>query len=396
MTSFQLFKSLSGIDGELLARVEAQKPPKRLPRKRLWLIAAAVVLALALVGCAAYAWHWYTTYFTMLREAPLSDSQISYIEQNAEDLSESQTYDGYTVRLVSTLSDQGRAYVTFQIIAPEDVDLNFAFGDEDLLFDYTFAGPAETKLPANESFRFVEDGDGKKNTLHFVLEIDPTSGILKEEGGDTSFGARHPWRIVLKNLKKIGYDREYEQELLRTKYAGQEAYMLESDEAARIHPETLLAEGRWEFIVEFEATDRQTLELLSAPITTKAVVSRKNRTDSMFYDKQDFIEDITVTSVQLHSLGATVTLVPPESKEGTDFPDYLCAWLDMGDTYNPLTQLVTGEENFFVILKDGTRIDFFQATGAADTAELTADSPIVLEKVDYLQLSDGTRLYPEV
>ncbi len=44
------------------------------------------------------------------------------------------------------------------------------------------------------------------------------------------------------------------------------------------------------------------------------------------------------------------------------------------------------------MLKDGTRIDFFQQIGADDTAELTADSPIVLEEVDYLQLSDGTRL----
>ena len=393
MTSFQLFKSLTNIDGELLAQVEAQKPPKRLPGKRLWLIAAAVVLALALVGCAAYAWHWYSTYFTIQREAPLSDSQVSYIQKNAEDLQESQTYNGYTVRLVSTLSDQGRAYVTFQIIAPEDVDLSFAFGDEDLLFNYTFAGPAETKLPAGEHLRFVENEDGKNNTIHFVMEIDPALGLL--DGVDASFGPGHPWRIVLKNLEKIGYDREYEEKLLRTKYAGQEAYMLESDEAARVHPHTLLAEGRWEFIVEFEAADRQFLELLSAPIHTKAVVTRKNRADSTFYDDRDFIEEITVTSIQLHSLGATVTFVPPEAKEGTDFPDYLVAWLDMGDTYSPLTKLVEGDENFFVVLKDGTRIDFQQTTGAIDTAELTADSPIVLEKVDYLQLSDGTRLYPE-
>lgn len=30
----------------------------------------------------------------------------------------------------------------------------------------------------------------------------------------------------------------------------------------------------------------------------------------------------------------------------------------MGDTYNPLTQIVSQDENFFVVLKDGTRIDF--------------------------------------
>lgn len=67
--------------------------------------------------------------------------------------------------------------------------------------------------------------------------------------------------------------------------------------------------------------------------------------------------------------------------------------IDMGDTYNPLTQIVSQDENFFVVLKDGTRIDFWQGEGAMDTAYLKADSPIVLKDVDYLQLSDGTKLY---
>ena len=52
------------------------------------------------------------------------------------------------------------------------------------------------------------------------------------------------------------------------------------------------------------------------------------------------------------------------------------------------------EERFFVVLRDGTRIDFRQAEWATDEANLTSDSPIVLKDVDYLQLPDGTRLYP--
>lgn len=61
MTSFQLFKGLTAVDSELLVGVEAVelsagKPVKRMPAKKIWLIAAAIALALLLVGCAvAYA-----------------------------------------------------------------------------------------------------------------------------------------------------------------------------------------------------------------------------------------------------------------------------------------------------------------------------------------------------
>ena len=338
--------------------------------------------------------HWYTTYFSLRREEPLSDSQVSYIQENAQDFYESQTYDGYTITLKSAFSEMNLAYVTFGLTAPAGTDLGFALGDEeDLRFEYLFAGPADTKLPANLSFRVLDDGDGENNTLNFVLVIEPKGSILEYEGIDTSFGKGHPWRIVLKNPEKIGYDQEYEQELLRTKYAGQTDYMLESDEASRIRPHTQLAEGRWEFVLEFDGADMQSLELIQEPILAKAMVTRRD-SDATFYETAGAIEEITVTSVKLHALGATVTFIPPGTIEGSDFPIYHCAWMDMGDTYNPLTKLVNGDENFFVMLKDGTRIDFFQQIGADDTAELTADSPIVLEEVDYLQLSDGTRLYP--
>ena len=55
------FQGLTGVDGELLAAVEpvdSRKEPttKKLPARKIWLIAAVIALALLLVGCAvAYA-----------------------------------------------------------------------------------------------------------------------------------------------------------------------------------------------------------------------------------------------------------------------------------------------------------------------------------------------------
>ena len=66
MTSFQLLKGLTEIDSELLVSVEQQtnaskttwnkSQSKHLSGKKIWLIAAVIVLAMLLVGCAvAYA-----------------------------------------------------------------------------------------------------------------------------------------------------------------------------------------------------------------------------------------------------------------------------------------------------------------------------------------------------
>ena len=56
MTAYQLFRGLTGVDGELLAAVEpvdSRKEPatKKLPARKIWLVAAVVALALLLAGC---------------------------------------------------------------------------------------------------------------------------------------------------------------------------------------------------------------------------------------------------------------------------------------------------------------------------------------------------------
>lgn len=357
-------------------------------RKRFFLI-AAIVAVLLLAGCAAYAWHWYTAFFTTQRKEPLSNSQISYINENAQDIHESQSNNGYTIELKSAIAESKSAYITLGVTAPEDVDLSSVLGDEKLVFRKFYVRPVGSELSANLSYRIMDDGDGKNNTVNIVLGILP-GGLLED---DARFGEGSPWEIILEDMEITGHDREYEEELLRTKYAGMTDYMLEDDEAARVLFRTLLAEGKWEFEVELSFADHEYLELLSAPISTKAVVTRKDRSDVMLYSTANAVEDLTITSIQLRALGATVVFEVPETKEGSEFPDYFCTWIDMGDTYNPLTRIVSRDENFFVVLKDGTRIDFRQREGAVDSANLTSDSPIVLKDVDYLQLSDGTKLY---
>ena len=47
MTAYQLFRGLTGVDGELLAAVELvdsrkEPAPKKLPARKIWLVAAVI------------------------------------------------------------------------------------------------------------------------------------------------------------------------------------------------------------------------------------------------------------------------------------------------------------------------------------------------------------------
>lgn len=388
--AMRLLEAIGRIPDEYILDAHADVPKSSLSFKRIALIAAAAAALLLLAGCAAYAWHWYATYFSMQRQEPLSDSQVSYIQENAQDVHESQALDGYTMELTSTLAENQRAFVTLKFTAPEDVDLVNRAEGEQLHFGSVYAVSEGSDQPIGLACHIVEDGDGRDNTANLVLSMGPTD----ISGKEIQLGSDQHWHIVLENLLVECWDREYEEELIRTKYADMTDYMFTDEEAARSHSQESLLSGKWEFDVTFPNADNACLEFLTEPMVTKAVVTRRERMDSIFYDTQEAVEDITVTSIRLRVFSAEVAFVEPAAIEGSDFPDFFCACLDMGDAYNPLTKLSREDENFFVVLKDGTRIDFWQDEGARDCAYLKTDSPIVLEDVDYLQLSDGTKLYP--
>ena len=298
--AMRLLEAIGQIQDEYIMDAHTDIPKLAVSRKRLLLIAAAAAAALVLAGCAAYAWHWYTAYFSMRREEPLSDSQVSYIQENARDIHESQTHDGYTIELISALAESRGAYITLRLSAPDDVDLINRKDGEKLFFNGLYAIQEGSQLPANMSCQIVDDGDGKNHTANVVLGIGPGGNLSEEE---VTFGAGTSWRIVLQDILIDCWDREYEQELLQTKYAGVTDFMFTDEEAAQMHSQILLASGKWEFQVELTPDDTDSLELLTGPISTRAIVTRKDRSDTMFYDTAQAVEDITLTSVQLHALG---------------------------------------------------------------------------------------------
>lgn len=380
--AMHLLEAIGYIRDEYIIDAHQDNTERVNPHKKIMLLALIAAILLMLAGCATLAWHWYTVYFTQIRQAPLSDSQIEYINENIQEHQLRQTYDGYTVELKSTISESHVTYVTFGVTAPDSVDLSSVLDPatgERLSFQGLLATTAENHFPANISYDVADDGDGKKNTLNVVLKLDPVG----PHGEAVTFGPGIKWTIAFLGIEKWGYNREYEQELLSTKYAGQVDYILDSEEANLVHPHTILATGNWKYEIELESADSETIELLSAPVSTKVLVVRIGASE---YETEESVEDVTLTSVQLGPLGATIAFAKPEPLEKFD-----CIYINanqFGDA-----QMREGEEkDIFLVMKDGTKVYFYQTDGGKEEAFLSADSPIALKEAAYLQLSDGTKL----
>lgn len=305
-------------------------------RKRIVRIAAIVAALILLTGCAAFPQHLDQS------QEPLSGQQTEDIGQNGEQ-------NGFSLELKSVVYESYTAYATFGLTAPEDIDFsdvldshsNVSLGFSDL----------QTDIPANVSYEILDDGDGKSNTLKIVVSIQP----IIRQGAPSAFGSGKTCEIVFSD---VVYNRENEKELL--------------------------ASGQWKFVIELAKADSGELELLDSPVSTKVWVSRTGASES---EGMDAIEEVTLTSVRIMPLHVEVSFEIPEPSDS-----FVGVFIDAAAFAPPPGTDGADYENIAIVMKDGTEISLFQSMGAKDVAILTADSPIVLEKVDCLRMADGTRI----
>lgn len=305
-------------------------------RKRIVRIAAIVAALILLTGCVAFPQH------SDQSQEPLSSQQTENIGQNGEQ-------DGFSLELKSVVYESYTAYATFGLTAPEDRDFsdvldshsNVSLGFSDL----------QTDIPANVSYEVLDDGDEKNSTLKIVVTIQP----VIEQGAPSAFGSGKTCEIVFSD---VVYNRENEKELL--------------------------ASGQWKFVIELAKADSGELELLDSPVSTKVWVSRTGASES---EGMDAIEEVTLTSVRVMPLHVEVSFEIPEPSDS-----FVGVFIDAAAFAPPLGTDGVDYENIAIVMKDGTEISLFQSMGAKDVAILTADSPIVLEEVDCLRMSDGTRI----
>ena len=307
--------------------------------KQIAQITAIVAALILLTGCAAFPRH------SDQGQEPLFSQQTEDIGQNGEQ-------NGFSIELKSVVSESCTAYATFGLTAPEDIDFsdvldghsNGSLGFSDL----------QTDIPANVSYEVLDDGDGKNNTRKIVVTIQP----VIEQGAPSAFGPGKTCKIVFSEIVKWRHDRENEKELL--------------------------ASGQWKSVIELAQPDSGTRELLDSPVSTKVWVSRTGASES---ERMDAIKDVTLTSVRITPLHMEVSFEIPEPSDS-----FVGVFIDAAAFAPPSGTDGADYANVVLVLKDGTEISLFQSMGAKDVAILTASSPIVLEEVDCLRMSDGTRI----
>lgn len=393
MTNWELFKSLSYIDSKNLSGAEALQaaaPVSRGKRRtRVLLIAAVITLSLLLVGCAvAYAAGWFQRVFSTRSDTPLSEDQIQYIENNEQPIAQTQSSHGWSIELKSTISDGIVGYLVFQITAPEDMDLeqyldpptveakhlspgNYSYGQK-AAYSMAIASIGNVDQERNyiymDSGDWIPDNDGRANTVLYCMTIrcnklypDRPLGLEQPFGKDISF------RIRFMGVS-VDYTNTAVAESIDAQYAGQE-YIVDEEDAAGLFCSDVLTDEQWNFEVTLDADD-QFVELITKPTAVLAqVYYYADAEKSSVYREQ---ESIGLHSFRVTPFGASIIFdLTPEMHAAT-----LDLFPDAG-------------EQICAVMQDGNRIVL-----QSDGEKLLAQTPIVLDQLDYILLGDGTELHP--
>ena len=372
-------------------RMAKRKHRDYMHRRTAILIAAIIaMMGLSVTAFASeFIQNWFVSFFAEKNDSALTQEQVNYIEENAQNINEVQMQDNWNVELKSAITDGDVAYIVIGVTAPEGVSLEQRVVDGSILDRFNpgnlFPIPEDgqkdvitcsegiASVSGNyqyvQSFTMVEDGDGLPNTKNWVFTLEFCKFDAGKETTITEpFGSDIEWYIHIEDIIREYEDEEYRQELMNGKYAGQTDVMFTHEETKRLQCEEILAEGTWDFTVNFGESG-EGVELLNQPITTMASIFRK--TGPEIWDYEHVVDKVTVTSFVLRPLSATIHY---ECDGGANFNDHK-------------------EMRVYAVMKDGGQVELADyGGGGRGFAVLTAKAPIIVENVDYILLADGVRI----
>ena len=320
---------------------------------------AAVMLSLLTVIVAASELGWFVNYFQEKSKTPLRDEQVEIIEENVQDISQKQTCNGLTMELKSVLTDGCNMFIAVGITAPEDVYLDRTVKDG---YD-----PAAPVIWLGENSRFEtgnrgyactwnmsDDGDGLSNTHNIVYLVSVDDGTFAE--GETV-------QIHIEDLYAEYTNDAYGRQL-EEKYGFEPKLGLITDEEAeKLYPMELLAEGTWDFEIKFDKINIPFVEVLDYPVDYLMQAMSDG-------DAEQVDVNTKITSIRISPIGVICEY------EAVDYPIVNGVWgkiiMKNGDVYG----------------LGGDTIGGFGDTSSHGMFSV----PIVLEDIDHIELKGGTRL----
>lgn len=282
-----------------------------------------------------------------LDPVPGDPALLSGLPEGYDSTQRSQTIDGYTVELKSTVSDRNKAQVVLGITLPDGKPVSEEDGQKywGLKFEEISLQCGNAPYLSSMSAHEQDDRDGLDSTLEYVIEW------YKEEP-EENMEAGAQWTLTLGQMCQETFNNALEQH----------EYLWKTDTI-------------WKFDFTFDPdSDYRSLEFLSASTELPAIVGETA-------DGSDDWGTATVRSITLHTNSLHILMDEPLGD--VDFS----SWRE--------------ETNPKVVLKDGTsivlRMDRGNALDQSNTScqeNWKPETAIPLDQVDYLLLIDGTILYP--
>lgn len=178
--------------------------------------------------------------------------------------------------------------------------------------------------------RVEEDGDGRLNTCHYIMQ-QSTASWNRPEDGSYVFPLGHVVPIYWQDMVLSIFDPETATET-----------------------EEVLTEGVWKFDVPLNDADLREIEFVNGPVTAQGAVG-------FMMDGTDVLEELEIASIKLRTLGITADCVDQEKNGDFFFFNGKSAYLG---------------------LTDGTKVE----------NNMIGYDPVDLDMVAYLRLADGTVL----
>lgn len=263
MNTMDILEAMTNIDGKMIENTMPKQKHSGKTVARILLLAALITALTMTAFASKEIAAWFKDYFSSHSPTELSENQITFIEDNTTDISQSQTCNGYTIEVDSAFSDGSESIIKLKLIAPEDVRLlavNFFPGNDAVL------------VPTGEEHLTQWSGgwgcyvdDATPNVADITFKI--TENI----------GNRTRWTLRIEDIYGT-----YEENIGTSDY--------------RQWTE-LLVEGVWEFQVEFSKGGFQEIELISEPIPGQVNIGLN----------KDSYHDVRITSFILRAMTAEIT-----------------------------------------------------------------------------------------
>lgn len=339
MNAMQMLKSMEFLDDDLIMENNfAQNDNGHCLISRPMLIAAIIIAGILLITACASMGGTVNVLQFLSDAAPgkLSSEQVEYIAANTLDVNKSVTVNGYTMTLRSVFSDGRDILLQFDLTAPMGVIL-----DADTYKDrHGTILESEGGMPLGMAMQWqLQDKDRTDNKISLIYSIE--SAWNRE---DTVAGQNCHFYIY-------GLDAVWHEH--------------------RMNREEMLTEGCWRYDIHFPENCNQSISFVQEPVRVcQPVTVGYERTGEHTMMPVVEIQEGRIFSLNLWSLGAELSFRFEEASQNAEF----------GDLY--------------AVMKDGKKILLKTSFKMPDFITYKADTPIILEQVDHLELENGT-IFPK-